>query len=140
MISQSFSFSNVPREQAALRRTSAPSSSEQLPLSPRQTEALLPTELVPAGGQAEQQDVLSKKQEQSRLVDDIQQMAEKANVYLQQADTHLEFKVSDETGRVIISVVESDSQAVIRQIPPESLARMADGLSHMRGLLFEING
>lgn len=109
-------------------------------MSPRQTEALLPTELAPVGQGADQQEVPDRKQEQSRLVDDIRQKAEKANAYMKLADTHLEFKVSEQTGHVVISVVKSDTEEVVRQIPPEALDRFANRITQMRGLLFEARG
>jgi len=131
--------SGVYLKQAA-RRMDAPAGSEQTSMSPRQTDALMPTEFAPAGQGVEQQEVSGNKQEQSRLVEDLRMMAEKANAYMGMADTHLEFKVSEQTGRVVISVVESDTQQVVRQIPPETLDRFANKLTQMRGLLFDATG
>ena len=122
------------------RKAIAPAGSDQVSMSPRQTDALLPTEFIPMGGGDAQQDVSGNQQEHSRLVDDIQKKADKANAYLHLADTHLEFKVSEQTGRVVISVVESDTQQVVRQIPPETLDRFANKITQMRGLLFEATG
>lgn len=123
----------------------APPGSEQLTVSPRQTAALLPTEMTPtsqnpASQGVDIQDVTGKKQEQSRQVEDARQLAEKANSYMRQADTQLEFKVNEQTGRVVISVVASDTKEVIRQIPPESLHRFADRITQMQGLLFDTTG
>jgi len=125
--------------QAAGRKVYGLSSPDPLSLSPRQTEALLPSALNPVGQGDGQQDVSSNKQEQSRL-EDIRQMADKANAYMQMADTHLEFKVSQDTGQVIITVVNSSTNEVIRQIPQQSLSRFSKQLSQMRGLLFEAQG
>jgi flagellar protein FlaG len=131
--------SSVYLKQAIGRKSVAPAGSDQVSMSPRQTEALLPTDFIPVGQGAEQ-DVSGNQQEQSRLADDMRAMAEKANAYLSLADTHLEFKVNQQTGRVVISVVESDTQKVIRQIPPETLDRFANKITQMRGLLFEATG
>ena len=49
----------------------------------------------------------------------------------------LEFQVDDGSGRVVITVLDSESQEVIREIPPEKLLAMAENLSEVRGLLFE---
>lgn len=129
-------------------RAKAPSGSEPLSMSPRQTEALLPTELEPPGAQPNPtqpepegiQDVAEPKQEQSRLVEEARKLAEKANSYMKLADTHLEFNVSEQTGRIVISVVESDTKEVVRQIPPDALDRFASRITQMRGLLFETTG
>lgn len=121
-------------------RAKAPSGSEQTSMGPRQTESLLPTDLTPAGPEAGQQDVTGKKQEQARHVEEARQLAEKANSYMKLANTSLEFKVSEQTGRIIISVVDSDTKEVVRQIPPDSLNRFSDRITQMRGLLFETTG
>jgi flagellar protein FlaG len=126
---------------AADRKPAAPSGSNQMSMSPRQTAALMPTEFAPAGQGAEtKQDVAETKQELSRLVEDMRQMASKANAYMKQADTHLEFQVSEVTGRVIISVVNSDTKEIVRQIPPDTMTRFSDRMTQMRGLLFETSG
>lgn len=121
-------------------RTVAPSVSEHPSMSPSQTAALLPTEMKPMGSEVDNKEVTGKKQEQTSLVDDARQLAEKANTYLKMADTHLEFKVSEQTGRIVISVIESDTKEVVRQIPPESLNRFTNRMTQMRGLLFETTG
>lgn len=120
----------------------APSSPEDVSISQRQRQALLPTELEPTGSVGKQdQEVESRKgQELSQVVDDIRQAAEKANQYFKQAETHLEFIVSEQTGRVVIKVVDSDSHEVVRQIPPDKMARFADMATEMRGLLFDTKG
>lgn len=133
---------------ASAARAGALSGSEPLSMSPRQTEALLPTELAPPGAQQSEpqrelegiQDVAEPKQEQSRLVEEARKLAEKANSYMKLADTHLEFNVSEQTGRIVISVVESDTKEVVRQIPPDALNRFANRITQMRGLLFETTG
>lgn len=141
----------VYKPMAPSLRSAAPSGSEQLSMSPRQTAALLPTDLTPTDlsppvstsldqGAENKQDVSETKQEQTRLVEEARHLAEKANTYLRMADTHLEFTVSEQTGRVIISVVESDTKEVVRQIPPDSLNRFANRITQMRGLLFETTG
>lgn len=112
---------------------------DQSSISPRQTEALLPKDLVPVGQGQDQQDVENHK-EQSRHNEEIRQVADKANEYLEKAGTHLEFIVGEETGRIVISVIQNETNEVIRKIPPESLTRLADRMAQMRGLLFEAHG
>lgn len=136
-------FTSAATPRFAERKSVAPSAQENAALNSRQTEALLPTEMVPVGQDSTgKQDVVpsSTQQDQARLAEEAKKRAEKANAYLKAADTHLEFKVSEETGRVVISVVKSDTQEVVRQIPPDSLHRLSDRISQMRGLLFETTG
>ena len=117
----------------------AMSGPDQSSISPRQTEALLPKDLVPVGQGQDQQDV-ENNQEQSRQNEAIRQIADSANEYLKQAKTHLEFVVSEETGRIVISVIQNETNEIIRKIPPESMVRLADRMTQMSGLLFDAQG
>lgn len=136
----------VPRRAFANERPTtpaAPSSPEDKSISQRQRQALLPSVLEPAGSavEARQQEVAEKDgQKESRRVDEIRQAAEKANQYFKQAETHLKFIVSEQTGRVVIHVVDSISDEIVRAIPPEKMERFAETTSTMRGLLFETKG
>ena len=116
------------------------SESETRRMSPRQTEALLPTELSPAGQGASKQEVSGQAKEQARLVEDIRQTAEKINEYLRIADTHLSFSVSEQTGRIVVHVIDDETNEVVREIPPETMNRFAQRTTLMRGLLFEASG
>lgn len=106
-------------------------------INARQKEALLPTEMKPASQEGAAQAGTETTKQSAQPIDQARQMAEKANAYLKMADTHLEFRVSEETGRVVVSVVDTQSHEVVRQIPPESLNRLNDRMTQMRGLLYE---
>ena len=125
---------------ASINRATGSSGSAAMSISPRQTEALLPEYLSPAGKGANEQDVNGNEQQQSSLVDDARQTAEKANQYLTLADTKLRFRVSELTGRIVIDVVDGETEEVVRQIPKESMERFANQMTKMRGLLFEAEG
>lgn len=51
--------------------------------------------------------------------------------------THLSFSVNRETGDMVIRVIDSQTDEVIRQIPPEEFVRIAARLAKMVGLLFD---
>ena len=91
-------------------------------------------------GQGQDQQDVENDKEQSRQDEVIRQIADNANEYLKKASTHLEFIVGEETGRIVISVIQSETNEVIRKIPPESMTRLADRMAQMRGLLFEAQG
>lgn len=122
----------------------APSSPDTENYDARQLTALLPDTMDPlktdTTDQTQQQDVNGQGQDQSTPADDIRQAAAKASQYFKQAGTQLEFVVGEQTGRVVIKVVNSETHEVVRQIPPEQMQRFADTTSQMRGLLFEASG
>ena|SRR5687767_2816736 len=53
-----------------------------------------------------------------------------------QSATNLRFSVDKSTGRTIVSVVDSETMEVVRQIPAEEVMKMARALDRMQGLLF----
>jgi flagellar protein FlaG len=122
----------------------APSSNVGKSYDARQTEALLPISLSPLETESKpvekRQDVQGPGKDSSSLVEDLRKAAERANRYFRRVDTHLEFLVSEQTGRVIINVINSETQEVVRQIPPEKMQRLADLTGAIRGLLFEDQG
>lgn len=106
-------------------------------MNARQKEALLPEDLQPATRGTETQTIHDAKDNAAEPLEQARQNAQKANDYMKMADTHLEFHVSEETGQIVVKVVNTDSQEVVRQIPPESLNRINNRMTQMRGLLYE---
>ena len=50
--------------------------------------------------------------------------------------TNLQFSVDEDTGRTIVSVIDTETRQVVRQIPSEEVMRMSRALDRMQGLLF----
>ena len=50
--------------------------------------------------------------------------------------TNLQFSVDEDTGRTIVSVIDTETRQVVRQIPSEEVMRMSRALGRMQGLLF----
>jgi flagellar protein FlaG len=50
--------------------------------------------------------------------------------------TNLQFTVDEASGRTIVSVIDSETRQVVRQIPSEEIMRMARAMDRMQGLLF----
>jgi flagellar protein FlaG len=63
-------------------------------------------------------------------------LAKEIQRYLSEFHVNLNFEVSQETGDVVVKVINSDTQEVIRQIPPEDLLKVRDKLQELRGVLF----
>lgn len=63
--------------------------------------------------------------------DELNQVVESINDFLQSSKRSLEFSVDDSSGRTIIKVMDAEKEKVIRQIPPESalelIERFRDG-------------
>ena len=48
----------------------------------------------------------------------------------------LDFRVDDATQQVVISVIDPETDEIVRQVPPEEILRMAERLDAVRGRLF----
>ena len=66
----------------------------------------------------------------------VQQAVEQIQRVVPLVAQNLQFSVDKGTGKTIISVVNSQTKEVIRQIPTEEVLSIARALDRMQGLLF----
>jgi flagellar protein FlaG len=72
----------------------------------------------------------STPQEMEKTVQQLNQTAETFNIGLR-------FKLHEETDRVMVQVVDTKANEVIKEIPPENLLRLAAQIQDMIGLLLD---
>ncbi len=87
--------------------------------------AVAATQSLPQDGKKLPQD--SHKQTET-VDDDIEQAVERMNDHVQQVKRQLEFKIDETSGRTVITVLDSDTQEVIRQIPNDEALHFAQKL------------
>lgn len=73
----------------------------------------------------------------------VEQVVSDLKDYVQNSQRNLDFQVDDVTGRVVVKVIDSNSDTVIRQIPSEEILalsrRLADSLEDAhKGMLLEL--
>ncbi len=75
----------------------------------------------------------------------LEQAISNINSYVQNLQRDLQFKVDTDLGKIVISVVDSETKEVIRQIPPEDVLERARRLEAQtdtggtaNGLLFQV--
>jgi len=56
---------------------------------------------------------------------------------LNKLNERIVFSIHEETGQVVVKVVDSETNKVIRQIPPEELLKLREKLDELIGILFE---
>ena len=66
---------------------------------------------------------------QDLALDELEQVVETLNVQAQMIHRNLQFSVDDGSGRTVITLSDSQSGEVIRQIPSEALLRLAQRLA-----------
>lgn len=86
---------------------------------------------VPAAGNAPAQpsgpDATSRASTRGSR-DDIQKLLEEISSQIQPESRALTFKVNEEADRVVVSVIDANTDELIRQIPAESIVRVAEAL------------
>ncbi len=90
---------------------------------------------VPSGGTP-----LPPSNKESNPADSVKEMVELAadlTAYAQNIDRNLEFRVDDESGRTVITVRNSETEEVIRQIPSEEVLRLSAELGSSSAVLFD---
>lgn len=101
---------------------SAPASVPVLASADRQaTEATQATQATQAGSKTAAQDT---RQE-------LQSLLEQVRERIQPESRALSFRVSDEIDGVVVSVIDSETDELIRQIPAESMVRLAEALQQL---------
>lgn len=67
----------------------------------------------------------------------LDKMVDELNSFIQDVRRELRFSVDRDSGRTVIKVIDSESQEVIRQIPPEDVKGMTELLDGRSGLLMQ---
>lgn len=65
---------------------------------------------------------------------DLSGVVESLNDYLQSVERNLLFSVDENSGRTVITVMDRQTEEVIRQIPPETAVALAEYLRDEGGL------
>jgi len=65
----------------------------------------------------------------------VQEAGQKAEQFFQNIRRNLVFSEDASSGRTVVSVIDSETGEIIRQIPPEQVVRIAENLGELRGLL-----
>ncbi|MEN6460770.1 MAG: flagellar protein FlaG, partial [Syntrophomonas sp.] len=73
--------------------------------------------------------------------EDLQNAANVMNEAMKISNYHLQFKVHKDSGRVQVKVIDSDTDKVIKEIPPDKVlecsAKIKEMLDHMAGILID---
>jgi flagellar protein FlaG len=66
----------------------------------------------------------------------LQEAVSKLNDYVQNIQRTLSFSVDKDTGRTIVKVYDSETNELIRQIPPEETVKLAQSIEQQTANLF----
>ena len=78
----------------------------------------------------------NKEEEEELEKQDVEEVTKFLNESSALFNLSLQFRVHDETSRIVVSVTNSDTDEVIRQIPAQEVLDLAERLNEMVGVLF----
>lgn len=88
---------------------------------------------VSAGGQ-----LLPEKPAAHELTEkEVEEVVSNLNEFVQNIRRDLSFTVDEDSGRTVIKVIDSETDQVIRQIPPEDVINVAKRLAEMSGVILQ---
>lgn len=107
------------------------------------TELTTDRQKLPAGGKVSPQKSETQRQEPSPA--ELAEAVSHISDYVQQISRDLQFKVDESTGSTIVTVIDSETKEVIRQIPREEAVALAHylaeiGVGNSRGLFVRGDG
>lgn len=94
-------------------------------------EEVKPT--VEEEGQAE----VGEQREQVADQEQVSQALEKVNESLNLLNRRMEFRVHESTNRIMVRVIDKETNKVVKEIPPEKFLDMAAKLQDLVGLLVD---
>lgn len=71
---------------------------------------------------------------QPETVEQLKKAIDSVQQYIEPFNSDLEFSVNDKTDRLIVTVIDSETKEVIRQIPSKEMLAIAEALDSIKGL------
>lgn len=74
-----------------------------------------------------------------KLIDNklLEKIVDKLSHQFRSTHTSLNFSIDDKTKSLVVKVIESDSEKVIRQIPPDEVLAIRNRIQELLGALFD---
>lgn len=92
---------------------------------------------LPVRGQEEAARELAPTQQtrSATASEEVSDAVDRINDFVQVVQRDLRFTVDEDTGRTVVKVLDSQSEELIRQLPPEEILELAAYMDELRGLL-----
>lgn len=111
------------------------------PAEVKQEPAVDPAKLLPNSGR----EVTKEAQQKEKYIEEAEQVSDafimkaidKVNHTFEMQKRSLRFQIHERTNEVIVKVIDSETEEVIREIPPEKLLDMFANMLELAGLLVD---
>jgi len=89
---------------------------------------------------SDKQHDLVEKQDKNKLKKELQKLTEELNKALNPLNTTLKFQFNDKVDELMVKVVDTHSDKVIREYPPKEALDLMEKMREVVGLLFDKKG
>ena len=131
---------NEISQSASTVKISTPTVADAAPTVPTSAPAVVVQEqkvrqdAAAAGKQIPPSDVAEKETAND---EQVLQAAQEMREYAKSIDRDLKFNVDDDSGRLIITVIDPETDKIVRQIPPEETLHILRNMERGAGTLFD---
>ena len=87
-----------------------------------------------------QQEKMQHTMDKANNVEDLQDAMDQANKSFEPLNRHFEFSPHDRLNRMMVKVINTNTDEVIREIPPEKLVDMVANMLEVAGILVDERG
>ncbi len=88
----------------------------------------------------EEQKEVMEKQDKNKLKKELQKITEELNKALNPLNTSLKFQFNDKIDELMVKVVDTQNNKVIREYPPKEALELMEKMREIVGLLFDKKG
>ncbi|MBP2033815.1 flagellar protein FlaG [Clostridium algifaecis] len=68
---------------------------------------------------------------------DVKKAVDKVNKLMEDTSTHLKYEVYGKFRNIMVSIIDNNTNKVIKEIPPKSIVDMVDKLCEMAGIFLD---
>ncbi|HBT18031.1 MAG TPA: hypothetical protein DEB05_13885 [Firmicutes bacterium] len=123
----------VERIQPELRQTEGTVSA----ITPREQGKVLEPFMTPLSRAAQEEKNAAKNKWDSYLAGKLEDKVEQLNKTVEIFDKRIHFQIHEETNRIMVQVIEANTEEIITEIPPEKILDLVARIEEMIGLMVD---
>lgn len=101
----------------------------------RPAEPLVARERAAEATQTKSEPAAVPKADPSRMREELREAVDKLNEHMQKQSRNLAFSLDEKANRTVITVKNAQTGEVVRQIPDETMLKVAHSIEDFKGLL-----
>ncbi|WP_267303006.1 flagellar protein FlaG [Pseudomonas sp. BJa3] len=92
---------------------------------------------IPGDSEKRQDSTRVQGAEKVQAADKVKEAVSEIEKFLKETRRNLEFFTDEESGKIVVKVIASETGELIRQLPSEEALRIAHSLSDVKSILFD---